>query len=110
MPGTRPPPNPATDSDPAGHASAKSGQPDIRVAVHALKLAGGGVGSTGFGAPASCSPDTVASKLRRCASDGIFNTFFGEFNFGNLPEDYLLRSINLFGREVIPALRDFEPF
>jgi len=62
------------------------------------------------GAPASCSPDTVASKLRRWASDGMFNTFFGEFNFGNLPEDCLLRSINLFGREVIPALRDFEPF
>ena len=56
------------------------------------------------------SPDTVAKKLRRWASDGMFNTFFGEFNFGNLPEDCLLRSINLFGREVIPALRDFEPF
>ncbi len=56
------------------------------------------------------SPDTVAKKLRAWAEEGSFNTFFGEFNFGELAEDDLLRSIRLFGEAVIPALRDFEPF
>ncbi len=56
------------------------------------------------------SPDTVAAKLRRIAEDGVFNTFFGEFNFGNLAEEDLMRSIRLFGTEVMPRLRDFEPF
>ena len=56
------------------------------------------------------SPDTVAAQLRRMAAEGSFNTFFGEFNFGNLAEDDLLRSIRLFGTEVIPQLRGFEPF
>jgi len=34
----------------------------------------------------------------------------GEFNFTDLPEDDLMRSIKLFGEQVIPALRDYEPF
>ncbi|CAN0566666.1 unnamed protein product [Laminaria digitata] len=34
----------------------------------------------------------------------------GEFNFADLPEDDLMRSIRLFGEEVIPALRGFEPY
>lgn len=56
------------------------------------------------------SPETVANKLRRWSSEGTFNTFFGEFNFGNIPEDALMRSIRLFGEHVIPKLRDHEPF
>jgi alkanesulfonate monooxygenase SsuD/methylene tetrahydromethanopterin reductase-like flavin-dependent oxidoreductase (luciferase family) len=56
------------------------------------------------------SPDTVAAKLKRLASEGHFNVFMGEFNFGNLAEPDLMRSIRLFGEHVIPALRDFEPF
>lgn len=56
------------------------------------------------------SPDTVARKLRKWAEEGSFNTFFGEFNFGNLAEEDLLRSIRLFGEAVIPRLRGFEPF
>lgn len=56
------------------------------------------------------SPDTVAEKLKRHATEGLFNTFMGEFNFGDLSEKRLLRSIRLFGEEVIPQLRDFEPF
>ncbi|MGH8139856.1 MAG: LLM class flavin-dependent oxidoreductase [Steroidobacteraceae bacterium] len=56
------------------------------------------------------SPDTVAGKLRAWAQEGTFNTFFGEFNFGSMAEADLLRSIRLFGTEVIPRLRDFEPF
>jgi len=56
------------------------------------------------------SPETVTKKLRAFAEEGFFNTFFGEFNFGNLAEDDLMRSIHLFGSEVMPKLRDYEPF
>jgi alkanesulfonate monooxygenase SsuD/methylene tetrahydromethanopterin reductase-like flavin-dependent oxidoreductase (luciferase family) len=56
------------------------------------------------------SPDTVARKLRRYASEGLFDTFFAEFNFGDLPEADLMRSIRLFGTEVMPLLRDFSPY
>jgi alkanesulfonate monooxygenase SsuD/methylene tetrahydromethanopterin reductase-like flavin-dependent oxidoreductase (luciferase family) len=48
------------------------------------------------------SPKTVAEKLRRAAEIGVFNTFMGEFNFADLPEADLMRSIRLFGQEVIP--------
>jgi alkanesulfonate monooxygenase SsuD/methylene tetrahydromethanopterin reductase-like flavin-dependent oxidoreductase (luciferase family) len=56
------------------------------------------------------SPDTVAAKLKKIATSGVFNTFLGEFNFGELPEKDLLRSIRLFGEHVMPKLRDYEPF
>jgi alkanesulfonate monooxygenase SsuD/methylene tetrahydromethanopterin reductase-like flavin-dependent oxidoreductase (luciferase family) len=56
------------------------------------------------------SPETVARKLRQWALEGSFNTFFGEFNFGGMVEEDLMRSLRLFGTEVIPRLRDFEPF
>jgi len=56
------------------------------------------------------SPETVAAKIRSAAETGVFNVFMGEFNFSDLPEDALLRSIRLFGEKVIPALRGFEPF
>ena len=36
---------------------------------------------------------------------GVFNVFMGEFNFADLPEADLMRSIRLFGEKVIPALR-----
>ncbi len=56
------------------------------------------------------SPRTVAAKLRKAAAEGLFNVFMGEFNFADLPEDDLMRSIRLFGEQVIPELRGFEPF
>jgi len=56
------------------------------------------------------SPETVARKLRNAAEEGFFNTFMGEFNFADLPEADLMRSIQLFGEKVMPALRDYEPF
>ena len=40
----------------------------------------------------------------------MFNTFMGEFNFSDLDEEDLMRSIRLFGEHVIPALKDHEPF
>ena len=56
------------------------------------------------------SAETVARKLRAAAENGLFNVFLGEFNFSDLPEPDLMRSIRLFGEKVIPALRDYEPF
>ena len=56
------------------------------------------------------SPDTVTAKLKEAATSGVFNTFMGEFNFHDLAEDDLMRSIRLFGEHVIPALRDYQPF
>ncbi len=56
------------------------------------------------------SPETVTRKLKAAAAEGHFDTFFGEFNFGDLAGEDVLRSIRLFGTHIIPALRDFEPF
>ena len=56
------------------------------------------------------SPETVTAKLRDWATKGLFNAFFGEFNFAELTEAQVMNSIRLFGEKVIPALRDFEPF
>jgi len=56
------------------------------------------------------SPQTVAAKIRKCAEAGLFNVFMGEFNFSDLPEQDLMRSIKLFGEKVMPELRGYEPF
>ncbi len=56
------------------------------------------------------SPDTVARQLKAAAGEGLFNTIFGEFNFGALAEEDLMRSIKLFGTEVLPRLRDYRPY
>jgi alkanesulfonate monooxygenase SsuD/methylene tetrahydromethanopterin reductase-like flavin-dependent oxidoreductase (luciferase family) len=56
------------------------------------------------------SPETVSRKICTAAEAGVFNVFMGEFNFSDLPEADLLRSIRLFGEKVIPALRGYEPF
>ena len=49
-------------------------------------------------------------KIQPAAEAGLFNVFMGEFNFSDLPESDLMRSIRLFGEKVIPALRGHEPF
>jgi len=56
------------------------------------------------------SPETVIRKLKSASKIGLFNTFMGEFNFADLPESDLMRSVRLFGEKVIPQLRNFEPF
>ena len=48
-------------------------------------------------------------ELRAAADEGFFNIFVGEFNLGALSEEDVLRSIRLFGTQVIPALRDMDP-
>lgn len=54
-------------------------------------------------------PETVARKLKAAGEEGLFNVLSGEFNIGRIPEEDLMRSIRLFGTEVIPALKDFDP-
>ena len=44
------------------------------------------------------------------ASFSFIKFNFGEFDFGALAEDDLMRSIRLFGADVISRLRAFEPF
>ena len=57
------------------------------------------------------SAETVAGKNRAPPPKPACSTcFLGEFNFSDLPEADLMRSIRLFGEKVIPALRDYEPF
>ena len=65
---------------------------------------------SGTASSRSTSPQTVAAKIRDAAEKGLFNTFLGEFNFADLAEADVLRSIKLFGEKVIPALRGYEPF
>jgi alkanesulfonate monooxygenase SsuD/methylene tetrahydromethanopterin reductase-like flavin-dependent oxidoreductase (luciferase family) len=56
------------------------------------------------------SPKTVTEQIKTAAAEGLFNTVLGEFNIGDIAEEDLMRSINLFGTEVVPALRRFEPY
>ena len=56
------------------------------------------------------SPKTVVEQIKAAASEGVFNTAMAEFNIGAIAEADLMRSIKLFGKEVLPALRDFEPY
>ena len=56
------------------------------------------------------SPETVADRIKAAAAEGLFNTVFAEFNLGWLEEEDLMRSIKLFGEQVIPRIRDFQPY
>ena len=54
--------------------------------------------------------ETVAKKIRKASEIGLFNTLMCELNFADLPEADLMWSIRLFGEQVIPELRNYEPF
>ena len=54
------------------------------------------------------SPDTVARQIRQAATEGMFNVLLGEFNIGYLEEADVMRSIRLFGEQVMPQLRDLQ--
>ena len=56
------------------------------------------------------SPETVTRRIRDAAHEGMFNTMMCEFNIGSIPEEDLMRSIRLFGTQVMPALRDLEVY
>jgi alkanesulfonate monooxygenase SsuD/methylene tetrahydromethanopterin reductase-like flavin-dependent oxidoreductase (luciferase family) len=55
------------------------------------------------------SPETVTEQVKAAATEGCFNTLFLEFNIGAIPEEDLMRSIQLFGTRVLPALQKFMP-
>ncbi len=55
------------------------------------------------------SPETVAENILSAANEGNFNCFLGEFNFGGLDEEDVLRSVRLAGTHVLPAIRTFDP-
>ncbi|MBO0701564.1 MAG: LLM class flavin-dependent oxidoreductase [Candidatus Dormibacteraeota bacterium] len=50
------------------------------------------------------SPATVRRRLQECLPAWGGNYFLGAFAFGNLTREQMLRSLDLFGREVIPGL------
>ena len=56
------------------------------------------------------SPSTVIEQIKAAAEEGVFNTVLGEFNFGAMLEEDVMRSIKLFASEVMPALRGFQPY
>ena len=51
------------------------------------------------------SPDTVIKKLEAGKQKIGYDIFAGNFAIGRMPEDLVATSIDLFGREVIPAFR-----
>jgi alkanesulfonate monooxygenase SsuD/methylene tetrahydromethanopterin reductase-like flavin-dependent oxidoreductase (luciferase family) len=51
------------------------------------------------------TPETVTRALAREIADCGANYLIGRFAFGTIPIDRVLRSIELFGTEVMPALR-----
>jgi alkanesulfonate monooxygenase SsuD/methylene tetrahydromethanopterin reductase-like flavin-dependent oxidoreductase (luciferase family) len=52
------------------------------------------------------SPTTVSDQLGRMLEQSGANYVLGSFAFGSLPGDQVLSSVNLFAREVMPALRE----
>src|SRR5262249_32612603 len=56
------------------------------------------------------SAETVTRRIREAASDGLFNTLNCEFNFGTMDEYDLMESMRRFGTQVLPVLRDYQPF
>jgi alkanesulfonate monooxygenase SsuD/methylene tetrahydromethanopterin reductase-like flavin-dependent oxidoreductase (luciferase family) len=56
------------------------------------------------------SPETVARQITAAAREGQFNTLLAELNIGMLSTAELSASATLFATEVMPALREFEPF
>jgi alkanesulfonate monooxygenase SsuD/methylene tetrahydromethanopterin reductase-like flavin-dependent oxidoreductase (luciferase family) len=55
------------------------------------------------------SPATVRAQLQRYVAAAGGNYFAGTFAFGSLTGDQILRSLDLFAREVMPAFRDPHP-
>lgn len=50
-------------------------------------------------------PQTVIGKLRRLQDAAGVNNLICWMNFGGMPQDLVLRSMRLFAREVMPAMR-----
>jgi alkanesulfonate monooxygenase SsuD/methylene tetrahydromethanopterin reductase-like flavin-dependent oxidoreductase (luciferase family) len=55
------------------------------------------------------SPDTVRESLAGTAAELGAGNFVGMFQFARLPHADTMRSIELFAKEVMPALRELAP-
>jgi len=71
-----------------------------------LKLAPDYAGMIASGHGVAGSPETVAGALVRQARDGRLNYLVGQFMFGDMPHDDAMRSVGLFARDVMPAVRE----
>ncbi|MDA0264526.1 MAG: LLM class flavin-dependent oxidoreductase [Chloroflexi bacterium] len=49
-------------------------------------------------------PDQITAKIKALQDEGI-NLFGCNFSFGGMPQDKVLRSMNLFAKEVMPAFK-----
>lgn len=56
------------------------------------------------------SPDSVARQIRQAAAEGHFNTVFAELHLAQMTEGDIKSSVELFAAEVMPALRQYEPY
>jgi alkanesulfonate monooxygenase SsuD/methylene tetrahydromethanopterin reductase-like flavin-dependent oxidoreductase (luciferase family) len=54
------------------------------------------------------SPATVRERLREYLERTGANYFIGTYAFGSLPIDQVLKSVDLFAREVMPAVRQLD--
>jgi alkanesulfonate monooxygenase SsuD/methylene tetrahydromethanopterin reductase-like flavin-dependent oxidoreductase (luciferase family) len=52
------------------------------------------------------SPETVRALVQEMLDETAINYFIGVFNFGNLPLERVLRSMDLFVKEVVPGLKE----
>jgi len=52
------------------------------------------------------SPETVAKKVNQMIEETGINYFLGVFSYGNMAKDKAIRSMDLFAREVIPAVKE----
>lgn len=55
------------------------------------------------------TPDVVAEKLQRLTRYTGVTYINGSFSIGSLPQEKVLRSMELFATKVMPQLRDYEP-
>jgi len=51
------------------------------------------------------SPRTCSALIRRQRTEGKRGTLLAMFQFGSLPHKLAMKSIELFGKEVLPAIR-----
>jgi alkanesulfonate monooxygenase SsuD/methylene tetrahydromethanopterin reductase-like flavin-dependent oxidoreductase (luciferase family) len=53
------------------------------------------------------SPETVIAQIQKIARDAGADTFLGEFTFGALEHDKVMKSLKLFAERVMPELKNF---
>lgn len=69
-----------------------------------LKLATDYAGMIRSGHGVAGSPQTVAQSLIQQARDGRLNYMVNQFMFGDMPHEHAMRSVELYGREVMPTI------